>query len=1464
MAAANRIAADNPLHEERDAEGLIPEGRFPRIEHPYPCGGCAAFHDDESGFCAQCSRRRLVPPHTVAMLARAQRKLYLCLLTLIMSIFETGDKAIIATFAASTTLVVLLSFLTKAVASQEPGPWIAGLVLVVAAAVCCGPAVRRMIRSIEAVDSISDEFDTAAKKLLADRDESQRGPASFKPVVPRSQPSWELRDLYVLARERRDLFAVEVLEVLARAGKQATEPSRVIRGPSVKGLARAREKTNLDYGGDASRIRDILRGSVVCETVDELNVVVNALRAVKDVEVIRIKNRFRDKPTPSGYRDVNINIDYHGMVVELQLHLSGVLQVADKQHVAYEAARELDLMGVLEKPDPSLSEAAPIEMKVAYNLARFVPALLSLLVAILYLDVFTFKGLRLIVRRADPTTWRGFEKPYIVHRVYGIALAAPYLANVYLLARAAGLFGEAAKDARRGRTRIGLLYEKYFGYEGSHFVWKVFCFQIVEVALQAAGKIPLFNTYLEDEEGGVAFWFAYIFILALLVNVLYPSLLLRSRLVFNQRDLAYSADTFLDIVYALTPFVFMLSGIRSQAMLIPHEPVAYVSNLIPLMHAHFVIATLETAGERERALKRVAPSHSAKDVADAPSPVVDAKDSDAPEATPSGATPAGRRYRGLVAFCLGCWTLAMGFFYMHGTPLQRLVGRRYTCVWSQDKSSRWTDWQTTNQTRNLTWTRSLMVWAKRSCAVDADCAAEPGCDGGYCDTLRGGFCVIGALDTRCSNETLGPDDFGDGGWCNHGKREVFCFSAFNGRFPLKCDVHADCAAVSSCNQPDLVGCFGGLCYAGAIDDRCYNSWDRGNSFYWEEITELDFAGEDPSVGDAGPINARCATAGEDFWDYIDYDDFSAGWCRDGRLDRPCFSPPDSKTSAADFVNSIHWLEKVERSDVEDEREESLCGYSFYLWNKVTRDQNWIPQLGFFLALFLVCAPFLVSLLTLPAHAERSLSVWRQTLCLVVICICFFLFLVCSGSQITGLGPQIIIFFLSVMGYVAAIAIEERVLVSAFVSVVVVLTVHYFVAVGVLVLGSSLVAFAPRSGERSKVKRGAQTKASLAADRGRLPRWACFVYFCVTTAFIALAFSGVLSTDESSSSCAPCDCRNNELIDCYGEVKTLEWTSTPWNRINSLSDDLDLFKSGIKGIVLGAFENVDQLKWLDLGRNELTELKASTFRGLHRLRELKLHGNEIREVWAGAFLGLDDLKYLDLSGNTRGRHGNDETDFRPGCFAGLGKLRELKLGFNYVLTFEDGVFEGLDSLETIDLKGMQYGLGCIHAYNAGLSTTVACSDKYDYELTAPFFVTDNLRDYATAVTTCERMGGEIATIKNADENERARWACEGVSCAGHSFKDCGEECLIGLEEVGGDKSTPTESQVWKWHDGSEVAYVNWDPGEPSNSDGPHDRRNAVMFCDDDGCNGLWEVFLTDVFECHRLFGCRWARALCRMK
>ena len=72
--------------------------------------------------------------------------------------------------------------------------------------------------------------------------------------------------------------------------------------------------------------------------------------------------------------------------------------------------------------------------------------------------------------------------------------------------------------------------------------------------------------------------------------------------------------------------------------------------------------------------------------------------------------------------------------------------------------------------------------------------------------------------------------------------------------------------------------------------------------------------------------------------------------------------------------------------------------------------------------------------------------------------------------------------------------------------------------------------------------------------------------------------------------------------------------------------------------------------------------------------------------------------------------------------------------------------------------------------------------------------------------CSRIGAEIATIYSATENELARQACGGLSC------------WIGLEEVGGDASTPKESQTWRWMDGSDAAYTNWVGWEPNNYDG----------------------------------------------
>jgi len=175
-----------------------------------------------------------------------------------------------------------------------------------------------------------------------------------------------------------------------------------------------------------------------------------------------VKNRFSGEPTPSGYRDINLDFLYHRLVVEVQIHLRAVLTIADKQHVAYEYAREMDLMGVLEKSEaedfPAKRGSAPPRSHWGYFVARMVPAIISVVIDWLYIDAFTLKGFDVVVKRAGLLPTKGFSPPYVTLRFYGLILAVPYFTNAFLLLRAAGCFGEAARNQRKEKTRIALLY----------------------------------------------------------------------------------------------------------------------------------------------------------------------------------------------------------------------------------------------------------------------------------------------------------------------------------------------------------------------------------------------------------------------------------------------------------------------------------------------------------------------------------------------------------------------------------------------------------------------------------------------------------------------------------------------------------------------------------------------------------------------------------------------------------------------------------------------------------------------------------------------------------------------------------------------------------------------------------------------------------------------------------------------
>ena len=357
---------------------------------PYPCGYCGAFHGSETGFCAGCSGSWL-KPEVASRAARFQRRAYIALVTMMMSYFETNDKGVLSVFCGSIGLVVFFWFLTKSVATAAP-EWIAPLIALSLAAMYVVPTMRRMVVLIEDVDEISALFE---RTWRAHENDNTKGPAPAKLVGELSQPTADLRRLYALARARIGGFEVDVVERLARAGRAAADSLRETRGPQLKGLFRAREKISMDYDGDARHLRDVLRASIVCGTVDELRTLgdeLSALEAAGTIRVVQVKNRFIGAPTPSGYRDINMNMIYHGLLCEIQIHLEPILLIADQQHVAYEAARELDLMGALEKPIDATHETSS-PLRWGYVAARLVPAALSVVIGWLYV------GARCLQRR---------------------------------------------------------------------------------------------------------------------------------------------------------------------------------------------------------------------------------------------------------------------------------------------------------------------------------------------------------------------------------------------------------------------------------------------------------------------------------------------------------------------------------------------------------------------------------------------------------------------------------------------------------------------------------------------------------------------------------------------------------------------------------------------------------------------------------------------------------------------------------------------------------------------------------------------------------------------------------------------------------------------------------------------------------------------------------------------------------
>lgn len=105
----------------------------------------------------------------------------------------------------------------------------------------------------------------------------------------------------------------------------------------IKSKNRIIEKAIVEYGGDITKVNDILRGSIISRVYDRIP---NILEDIKEnFEVVRIKNRF-EKPGPDGYRDVLINIRIKDVIAEIQLHVKALFEIKEYiSHLFYNVIR---------------------------------------------------------------------------------------------------------------------------------------------------------------------------------------------------------------------------------------------------------------------------------------------------------------------------------------------------------------------------------------------------------------------------------------------------------------------------------------------------------------------------------------------------------------------------------------------------------------------------------------------------------------------------------------------------------------------------------------------------------------------------------------------------------------------------------------------------------------------------------------------------------------------------------------------------------------------------------------------------------------------------------------------------------------------------------------------------------------------------------------------------------------------
>ena len=134
--------------------------------------------------------------------------------------------------------------------------------------------------------------------------------------------------------------------------------------------------------------------------------------------------------------------------------------------------------------------------------------------------------------------------------------------------------------------------------------------------------------------------------------------------------------------------------------------------------------------------------------------------------------------------------------------------------------------------------------------------------------------------------------------------------------------------------------------------------------------------------------------------------------------------------------------------------------------------------------------------------------------------------------------------------------------------------------------------------------------------------------------------------------------------------------------NAFKGLVNIEKISVKQIVLeeiegGLFEDLPNLKYLNLSYNKLKKIDSNAFEGLEQLEELYLYLNELTVINVKLFASLSNLKVLVLDNNKL-------KTIEPNAFNSLHKLERLTLDNTELEEIDVRLFESLSSLKELTL------------------------------------------------------------------------------------------------------------------------------------------------------------------------------------